>query len=192
MLLGKLLRIDVHDGDPYAIPPDNPFVDQPDARPEIWAYGLRNPWRFSFDSTTGDLYIGDVGQSRWEEIDFQPAGDTGGHNYGWSIREGFHEYKGQADGLTDPVAEYSHSDGCSVTGGVVVRDPALSSWQGVYLYGDFCSGSVWGLRRQPDGSWLNDRLFQTSAAISGFGVDAGGNVYLVDRNGGLYQLVPAG
>ncbi len=191
VLLGKLLRIDVQRGDPYAIPSDNPFVDQPDARPEIWAYGLRNPWRFSFDSATGDLYIGDVGQNQWEEIDVQPAGAAGGRNYGWSIREGFHEYKGQADGLTDPVAEYSHSDGCSITGGVVVRDPALPTWQGVYLYGDFCSGSVWGLRRQPDGSWLNQRQFQTSAAISGFGVDPAGQVYLVDHNGELYRLAPA-
>jgi hypothetical protein len=89
------------------------------------------------------------------------------------------------------VAEYSHSDGCSVSGGVVVRDPALPAWQGVYLYGDFCSGNVWGLRHQPDGSWLNDRLFQTSAAISGFGVDAAHHVYMIDRNGALYRLVPA-
>jgi len=191
VLLGKLLRIDVNNGDPYAIPPDNPFVNQPDARPETWAYGLRNPWRFSFDSTTGDLYIGDVGQNQWEEIDFQPAGDPGGQNYGWSIREGFHEYKGQAAGLIDPVVEYSHSDGCSVSGGVVVRDPDLPAWQGVYLYGDFCSGSVWGLLRQPDGSWLNNRLFQTSAAISGFGVDAAGHVYMIDHSGGLYHLAPS-
>jgi glucose/arabinose dehydrogenase len=191
-LLGKLLRIDVQQGDPYAVPPDNPFVNQPNTKPEIWAYGLRNPWRFSFDTATGDLYIGDVGQNQWEEVDFQPAGSAGGQDYGWSIREGFHKYKGQAQGLVDPIVEYSHSDGCSISGGVVVRDPALPAWQGVYLYGDFCSGSVWGLRRQPDGSWLNHLLFQTSANITGFSTDTAGHVYLIDRNGGLYQLVPAG
>jgi glucose/arabinose dehydrogenase len=190
-LLGKLLRIDVRNGDTYSIPADNPFVNVKDARPELWAYGLRNPWRFSFDAATGDLYIGDVGQNQWEEVDYQPAGAPGGQNYGWSIREGFHEYKGQADGLTEPAVEYSHSDGCSISGGVVVRDPALPAWQGVYVYGDFCSGYVWGLLGQPDGTWLNSLLFQTSASITGFGTDAIGQVYLIDRNGGLYRLAPA-
>lgn len=191
-LLGKLLRIDVHGGDPYAIPPDNPFANTAGARPEIWAYGLRNPWRFAFDSATGDLYIADVGQNQWEEVDFQPAESPGGQNYGWNIREGFHEYSGNGQGLTEPVVEYSHDHGCSISGGVVVRDPALPGWQGVYLYGDYCSGTVWGLLRMPDGSWLNDELFHTQFAISGFGQGASGQVYLLDHNGSVYRLTPSG
>lgn len=190
-LLGKILRIDVSPDHGYAIPPDNPFVGKANARPEIWAYGLRNPWRFAFDPATGDLYIADVGQSRWEEVDFQSAGSKGGQNYGWSIREGFHEYKGTASGLTDPVVEYSHQYGCAITGGKVVRTPDLPGWAGVYLYGDYCSGRVWGLRRQPDGTWMSQQLFGTGLSITTFGQDSAGRVYLLDHSGGVYQLVPA-
>ncbi|MCH8339602.1 MAG: PQQ-dependent sugar dehydrogenase, partial [Chloroflexi bacterium] len=147
-LLGKLLRIKVGAAEPYAIPGDNPFAAG-GGRPEIWAYGLRNPWRFSFDSRTGDLYIGDVGQDRWEEIDFLAAGSPSGANFGWKLREGKHPFASQVtEGLIDPVAEYPNpADGCSVTGGVVVRDPELPAWRGVYLYGDYCSGEIWGLLR---------------------------------------------
>jgi glucose/arabinose dehydrogenase len=191
VLLGKLLRIDVDHGEPYAIPADNPFAAG-GGRPEIWAYGLRNPWRFAFDPATGDLFIGDVGQNQWEEIDFQPAGTPGGVNYGWDIREGRHDYEGgSASGLTEPVAEYSHGNGrCSVTAGRVVRDPSLPAWQGVFLYADFCAGVVWGLLPDPSGEWRSDVLYQTGFAITGFGTGASGEIYVLDRAGAVYRLTP--
>ncbi len=187
-LLGKMLRIDVLGGDPYAIPPDNPFLDG--GRAEIWAYGLRNPWRFAFDRVSGDLYIADVGQGTYEEVDFWPAGSPSGVNYGWNIREGMHPFKGQTgEGLTDPVAEYDHTLGCSITGGVVVHDPALPEWNGVYLYGDYCTGLIWGVLRNADGNWVNDILFRdTGYVISAFGEDVNGGVYLVDHTGVVYHL----
>ncbi|HEY45671.1 MAG TPA: glucose dehydrogenase [Anaerolineae bacterium] len=190
--LGKLLRIDVDAADPYASPPDNPFVDGT-GLPEIWAYGLRNPWRFAFDTVTGDLYIADVGQSAWEEVNFQPAGTQGGINYGWNIREGAHTYVGgTTEGLTDPVAEYGHTLGVSVTGGPVVRDPSLPDWKGVYLYGDYGSGLIWGLLHDGQGNWQNEVLFDTDYQISSFGTDAAGQVYLIDYVGGaIYRLVPS-
>ncbi len=161
--------------------------------PEIWAFGLRNPWRIAFDRPTGDLYIGDVGQNRWEEIDVVPAGAPGGANFGWNVREGLHAYAGDSTaGLIDPAVEYSHDLGCSVTGGVVVRDPALPAWDGTYLYGDYCSGRVWGLRRSADGTWLNGLLFETGASISSFGEGADGQVYLLDYAGTIYRLAAAG
>lgn len=187
-LLGKILRTDVNAGSPYGIPPDNPFA-QGGGRPEVWAYGLRNPWRFAFDPATDDLYIGDVGQGDWEEIDYQRAGLPGGVNYGWNFREGAHAYQGEpVAGLVDPVAEYSHDYGCSVTGGVVVRDPTLPEWQGVYLYADYCSGIIWGLLRTPEGEWLNDILFRTEFRVSAFGVDLQGRVFLVDLQGQTARL----
>jgi len=187
--LGKILRIDVDGGEPYAIPGDNPFAGG-GGLPEIWAYGLRNPWRFTFDRLTGDLYIGDVGQNQWEEIDFQPAGSPGGANFGWDHREGNHRYEGVYLGadLIDPVAEYDHSQGCSVTSGAVYRGQNLPAWQGVYLYGDYCSGLVWGLLRGPDGGWQNELLFETGARITSFGSDESGEIYLVDHTGNVYKL----
>lgn len=188
--LGKLLRIDVDHADPYAIPGDNPFVSGKGLK-EIWAYGLRNPWRFSFDLQTHDLYIGDVGQDNWEEVDFIPAGSPGGMNFGWSYREGMHPYKGTPPSglkLIDPVAEYDHSFGCAITGGYVYRGVNLPAWQGVYLYGDYCSGNVWGLRRASDGTWQNQLLFSTGYSISSFGQDEAGEIYLVDMKGDIYIL----
>lgn len=193
-LLGKLLRVDVDAGEMYAIPDDNPFTDRQGARSEIWDYGLRNPWRFAFDPATGELYIADVGQNAWEEINFEPADSTGGRNYGWDFREGAHPFEGQPPAdldLVDPVAEYSRQFGCSVTGGPVVRAPSLPSWSGVYLYGDFCSGIIWGLLRGPDGSWMNEQLYSTDFNITSFGVDVSGEVYVLDRGGGVYRLTPA-
>jgi glucose/arabinose dehydrogenase len=189
--LGKLLRIDVDAGAPYAIPAGNPFATG-GGQPEIWAYGLRNPWRFSFDPLTGDLYIGDVGQGDWEEIDFLPAGYPGGANFGWNIYEGVHHFSGAPDpgkALVFPVAEYGHEAGQSVTGGFVYRGAELPDWYGVYLYGDFSSGKVWGLLRQPDGTWQNSLLFETGALISSFGQDENGEIYLVNYNGELLRLV---
>jgi hypothetical protein len=139
------------------------------------------------------LYIGDVGQNQWEEINFLPAGSPGGINFGWDYREGFHEFEGTPPSdlmLTDPVAEYAHDDvgGCSVTGGEVVRDPALSQWSGVYVYGDFCSGRVWGLLRT-DSGWENALLHTVSANISSFGLGEDAAVYLTDIRGDLLKLV---
>jgi glucose/arabinose dehydrogenase len=190
-LLGKMLRIDVDYEEPYSIPADNPFVDGGGLR-EIWAYGLRNPWRFSFDRLTGDLYIGDVGQDAWEEIDYLPAGSPGGANFGWSYFEGTHPYRGSPPAdmqFVMPVTEYSHSQGDAVIGGYVYRGNQLLDWYGVYIYGDYGSGRVWGLLHLPDGSWQNAQLFDTSRHISTFGVDEDGNIYIVDDNDGTILVL---
>ena len=164
-LLGKLLRIDVNHGDPYSIPADNPYANG-GGLPEIWAIGLRNPWRFSFDILTSDLYIGDVGQDKWEEIDFLPAGfKSTPVNFGWSMREGTHPYKDtntvETTGLTDPVFDYGRDFGCSVTGGFVYRGEKLPEFQGVYIFGDYCSGNIWGLIHKGGNTWESRVLFST-------------------------------
>lgn len=190
-LLGKLLRISVNQDSGYSIPRDNPFANG-GGRQEIWAYGLRNPWRFTFDHLTGDLYIADVGQDTWEEIDFQVNGAPGGQNYGWNYREGRHAFKGEPPAglqLVDPVAEYKHGEGCSVTGGEVYRGGQLAELVGVYLYGDYCNGRVWGLLHQADGSWQNGLLFETGFNVSAFGLDETGEIYLADmKSGQIFQL----
>jgi glucose/arabinose dehydrogenase len=182
-LLGKILRLDVDSGEPYAIPSGNPFGN------EIWAYGLRNPWRISFDRKTGDLWIGDVGQGTWEEIDILPAGSPGGANFGWNLMEGTHPFEGSAQpGLLLPVAEYSHAEGgCSVTGGYVYRGAELPEWQGIYLFGDYCSGLVWGVLHSGEG-WQTQVLFQTGLSISSFGVDEAGELYVADLQGSILRL----
>lgn len=183
VLLGKILRLDVDSAEPYAVPADNPFGN------EVWAYGLRNPWRFSFDRSTGDLYIGDVGASNWEEIDFLPAGSPGGANFGWDHREGAHDYEGGGpEGMIDPVAEYSHPEGgCSVTGGYVYRG-SMPEWNGIYLYADYCTGMIWGLL-QVDGGWQTQLLFDMQVTITSFGQDGSGELYLASDNGGIYRFV---
>ena len=182
-LLGKILRLDVDSAEPYAVPADNPFGN------EVWAYGLRNPWRFSFDKSTGDLYIGDVGQNAWEEIDFLPAGSPGGTNFGWNFREGAHDYKGGGPaGMLDPVAEYSHQEGgCSVTGGYVYRG-SMSEWNGIYLYADYCSGLMWGLINS-NGTWQSQPLFDLDVTITSFGQDTAGELYILSDSGGVFRLV---
>jgi glucose/arabinose dehydrogenase len=188
-MLGKMLRIDVDHGTPYAIPDDNPYA-LGGGLPEIWAYGLRNPWRFSFDHLTGDLYIADVGQDGWEEVNIVPADIPGGANFGWSYYEGTHTHKGQppADSqFTWPAGEYSHADGCSVTGGNVYRGTALPEWQGVYLYGDYCSGKVWGLIRTNGNDQQAKILFATGAKITTFGLDEAGEIYLGDYESGTLR-----
>lgn len=182
VLLGKILRLDVDSAEPYAVPSDNPFGN------EVWAYGLRNPWRLSFDRATGDMYIGDVGQDTWEEIDFLPAGSPGGANFGWNFREGAHDYKGGGpQGLIEPVAEYSHPEGgCSVTDGYVYRG-SMPEWNGIYLYGDYCTGMIWGLIHTENG-WQNKLLFDLDVTITSFGQDQNGELYLVSDSGGIYRL----
>ncbi len=183
-LLGKILRIDVDSSSPYAIPADNPFVSDPAVADEIWALGLRNPWRFAFDRSNGDLLIADVGQSLWEEVDFQPASSTGGENYGWPCYEGNHTYNNSAictahGILTYPVLEYSHDDGCAVTGGYRYRGSAYPSLYGAYLYGDLCSGNMWG--GTPSGTnWSSVILSNTGFAITTFGEDQAGELYVAD------------
>lgn len=192
-ILGTVIRIDVS-GDGALAPADNPFVGQEGARPEIWAFGLRNPWRFSFDRLTGDLWIADVGQNQWEEVDMQPADSRGGENYGWSIMEGTHCFQAETcdqGGLTQPVTDYSHELGCSVTGGYVYRGAAQPSLHGVYFYGDYCSGRIWGLA-QLDAQWRNAELLSSGLQISSFGETEDGEVLVVDYSGALYRLVDEG
>jgi glucose/arabinose dehydrogenase len=195
-LLGKILRVDVDNGDPYAIPTDNPFADGQQGRAEIWALGLRNPWRFSFDRASGDVYIGDVGQNQWEEIDYLPAGSAGGANFGWNFREGANAYQGEPPAglqLVEPVAQYQHPEGCSVTGGYVYRGEALPELSGIYLYGDFCNGRIWGLLHHEDGSWENKVLFDSGAFVTSFAQDLNGELYLLDqRAGAALKLVKSG
>ncbi|HET6617798.1 MAG TPA: PQQ-dependent sugar dehydrogenase [Gemmatimonadota bacterium] len=195
-LLGKMLRIDVDGGQPYASPQDNPFVETAGARPEVWAYGLRNPWRFSFDRETGDLYIADVGQNRIEEVN-AVSGAGRGLNYGWNVMEGtscFEPREGcDQGGLTLPVTEYDHSEGCSVTGGYVYRGAAIPDLRGTYLYSDYCSGFVSGFRFA-NGHAENERRFTelepADHSVSSFGEDAAGELYIVTAGGGVYKIVP--
>lgn len=198
VLLGKILRIDVDSpaaGDKaYAVPADNPFVDGGGA-PEVWAFGLRNPWRFSFDAATGDLYIGDVGQNQWEEIDRLPAGSPGGANFGWNVTEGRHCYQ---DSSCDqrpfilPIAEYSHDGGnCSVTGGSVYRGSAMRDLVGIYVMADYCSGRVFTLNVD-EGTTTPKQVAQTDAAITSFGTAEDGEIYATDQSGGtlLHVALP--
>ena len=197
--LGKLLRIDVNrqeNGKNYAIPQDNPFLDQADVPDEIWAVGLRNPWRFSFDSQTGDLYIGDVGQDSWEEIDFVAAAGAGGQNFEWSLKEGFDDFKPEQEIgpglLTGPVYVYAHDDDelCdSVTGGFVYRGGQMPSLYGTYIYANFCGGAIFGLKRDQDGKWKNSPLLAGNSNIVTFGEDHLGELYFAARDQGqIYRL----
>lgn len=192
-LLGKILRIDVNVDEGYAVPPDNPFLNRSDARPEIWAWGLRNVWRFSFDRETGDLYLADVGQNRWEEINFQPASSPGGENYGWNAYEGAHVYSGQppASEVVMPVLEYDHRNGwCSVTGGFVYRGESIPALQGYYLYGDWCTGTVWATQTDSGEAWQAAIVMESGRQISSFGEDEAGELYLVDYEGAVLRLEP--
>ncbi len=195
--LGKILRIDVNVTEvQYGVPADNPFENI--QLREIWAYGLRNPWRFSFDSLTGDFYIADVGQNEIEELNFVAAGEPGGINFGWNDFEGMQVFEGgNAQNVRMPVTQYSHADGCAITGGYVYRGQALPAWNGVYLYGDYCSGLIWGMIHHfsTDGkeeTFNSTLLFNSGLTISTFGVDQAGEIYLADYNNGtVYRLEKA-
>lgn len=215
-LLGKLLRIDVGSQAPlpavgdyqvyfplifkssqqeqssYSIPPDNPFIGAPGYREEIWALGLRNPWRFSFDRVNGDLYIADVGQNNFEEVNFQPTSSSGGENYGWNIMEGTSCYQSSncdQTGLVLPIFTYPTSTGCSITGGFIYRGSDHPAMQGVYFAGDYCTGIILGLQKTGS-SWENTQLLDTSFRISSFGEDEAGELYLADRsNGEIHQVI---
>jgi glucose/arabinose dehydrogenase len=229
-LLGKVLRIDVdvEDGRPYVIPEDNPFAASQSpilvqlfgiteqefsqihtlARPEIWAYGLRNPWKFQFDRLTGDLYLPDVGQNHWEEINFQPANSTGGENYGWDLMMGTHCFPLEAGvcGVVGvlPVAEYSHQLGCTVIGMGVYRGEEFPVLNGIYFSGDFCSGRLWGLMRDEEGAWAYAEVLDTNLQFTGAGEGEDGALYVTtchcnyggpapEENppGSLWRIVPA-
>jgi glucose/arabinose dehydrogenase len=201
-LLGKLLRIDpAPSGDkPYTVPSDNPFVGRSGAAGEVWMYGLRNPWRFSFDRVTRDLWVADVGQNAWEEVNFLPAGSQAGANFGWNLLEGSHRYKGaNPDGAILPIHEYSHDEGCSVTGGYVYRGSRVPTLRGVYVYADACSGTIWGLAQE--GGQLKgnaeltlggrDALGRSGGTISSFGEDASGELYMMSLSAGLWRFEAA-
>jgi len=223
VLLGKLLRIDVEPhhakapaganmlylplvssnmnllvvNQPYQIPPNNPFVGQPNHRQEIWAFGLRNPWRFSFDRQTNDLYAADVGQDRVEEVDFQPASSAGGENYGWNILEGNLCYNPSSGcvppaNYSAPIATYDHgpsnSTGCAITGGYVYRGATYPTLQGIYFYADYCSGRIWGLQKDNSGWLPPQELLDTNYNFSSFGEDQAGDLYILDIGGGIYRI----
>ncbi len=209
VLLGKMLRIDVRADSGYVVPPTNPFVGDRAYRPEIWALGMRNPYRWSFDRLTQDLWIADVGQDNYEEIDFQPAASGGGQNYGWRLMEGFHCYNPPTgcdpeSTLTLPIYAYDHSQGrCAITGGYVYRGTAVPEFQGDYFFADFCSAHIWTL--QYDGHQVTNVVDRTTelapggnqsiTTIAGFGQDGDGELYLVDRgsgtDGAVYKIVPS-
>lgn len=197
-LLGKILRLDVSGASPYTIPPTNPFVGRPPAAPEVWAYGLRNPWRFSFDRVTHDFYIGDVGQNAWEEVDFAPAGDPGGHNYGWNRLEGTHCYKPSVGcstaGVVSPVYEYDHTNGdCSVTGGYVYRGARAPSFVGRYFFGEYCGEWIRSFKMQAGvATDVRDHTadFGTLPGITSFGEDGRGEMYITLQSGQVYRIAP--
>jgi glucose/arabinose dehydrogenase len=188
-LLAKLIRIDPRPGGGYRIPNGNPFAGRPGARAEIWTYGLRNPFRFSFDRSTGDLTIGDVGQDKFEEVDFR-TDRARGVNFGWSAFEGFHRYRsGPAPGAVKPQLAPSHGAGfCAIIGGYVVRDPNLRSLAGRYVYGDNCNPRIYSVRLTPGGATGNHATGLRVSALSSFGEDAGGHVYAASLNGDVYRL----
>ena len=189
--LGKILRFDIDPmSDPYEIPPGN----APGGLPEIWDWGVRNPWRTSFDACTGDLYIADVGQNAWEEVNIEPAG-MGNKNYGWDCREGMHDYETEncQGGFTEPLLEYSHSDGCSVSGGYVYRGSAIPWLRGTYFYADYCNGRIWtttfdGTSATPAVERSADLESSGMMNISSFGQDSSGEIYVVDHGGTIYRI----
>jgi glucose/arabinose dehydrogenase len=190
-LLGSILRIDVAGDGAYSVPDDNPFADGENGAPETWVWGLRNPWRFSFDQVTGDLWIGDVGQNAREEVNWLPPDAAAGANLGWNVVEGtlcFRAEQCDTTGLTLPVAEYSRESGCSVVGGYVYRGARETALNGVYLFADYCTGLIWGLGRDAAGSWAMSAPIESGLRISSFGEDAAGELYVVGLGGELARV----
>ena len=215
-LFGKVIRIDIN-GSPYSIPKSNPFYGIKNAREEIWAWGLRNVWRFSFDKKTGDIYYGDVGQNKWEEVNFEPASSSGGNNYGWRQMEASYCFEPKEncirDGMVLPIIEYPNDayhpafalgrknqlnvEGCSVTGGYVYRGEKLKGFEGVYFFGDYCSGNIWSFKvKDGKANAFKNRTEEINIAdgeftnyISSFGQDADGEIYIVDYNGAVYKII---
>ncbi|MFD0053092.1 PQQ-dependent sugar dehydrogenase [Streptomyces sp. NPDC127168] len=193
-LLGKLLRIDPRGGTPYAVPEDNPFVGDPDARSEIWSYGLRNPWRFSFDAGSGDLLIADVGQSEWEEIDWAPADSKGGENYGWAQMEGTHPFRGGTEPANHvpPIHEYDRNGlGCSVTGGYVYRGQAVADLAGQYVYSDYCDGTLRSLEIENGKVTAEHDLGVNGGEVVSFAQDTDGELYALAIGGTVWRVDPA-
>jgi glucose/arabinose dehydrogenase len=190
-LLGKMLRLDVS-GDTMSVPKNNPFVGKDGTRAEIWASGLRNPWRFSFDRKTGDLWIADVGQNKLEEINFQAASSKGGENYGWRLKEGNSCFNPSSNcektKLTNPVFDYPHSKGVSVTGGYVYRGSSVPELAGKYVFGDFASGLIWATSRDGNGKFSTQEMMDTEHNISSFGEDEAGELYLTGYDGTIYKF----
>jgi glucose/arabinose dehydrogenase len=196
-LLGSILRIDVQSGTSYTVPPDNPFVGQAGARPEVWSYGLRNPWRFSFDRATGDLYIADVGERAIEEIDVASAAEGAGRgiNYGWNRMEGsrcFGAAQCDQNGLVLPTLEYGHNQGCSITGGYVYRGSAIPALQGMYFFADYCQGWVRSLRYS--GGVATEvtewPTLRPGGLVMSFGEDAVGETYVMTADGAVFKIIP--
>ncbi len=192
VFFAKILRIDVSgDQEPYSIPADNPFIDDASFVPETFAWGFRNPWRFSFDRETGDLWIGDVGQNTIEEVDLIPTG-TSGQNFGWSELEGnecFNDPNCDPSAYTAPVEQYTHDYGCSVTGGFVYRGASIPDLAGTYLFADYCTGYLWGLTPNGDGTYTATDFLETGMNPSSFAQDASGELFILDLNGGIYRIV---
>lgn len=192
-LLGKMLRIDVDGGSPYAIPQTNPYFGQSDTLPEIWAFGVRNPWKFSFDIETGDMWMGDVGQNVWEEINFEPAGSPGGSNWGWRCYEGNATYNASscqpASFYDFPVKVHNHNEGfCSITGGVVYRGTEYPALDGIYFYSDYCDGDVFSLTPDGNGNFTSANLYAAGGSIVAFGHDSDGEVYVAKNSGPIYKM----
>jgi len=198
-MLAKVLRIDIDvpagSTRPYAIPTDNPFISDPMAKPEIWLNGLRNPWRIRFDRTTGNLWIGDVGQGNWEEVDVDPAG-VGGLDYGWNRMEGFHCFQPSSGcdetGLTLPVAEYDHGQGCAIVGGVVVHDATRPALDGRYLFGDACSDNLWTIDAAGDGRRTPKIVAKLGRTVSSIGMAEDGSVYATSLDRGELLALSGG
>jgi glucose/arabinose dehydrogenase len=192
--LGKLLRIDADLAFGYAIPADNPYAGVPGARAEIWSFGLRNPWRYSFDRVTGALYLADVGQDSWEEVNVLTLAEAKRANFGWPILEGNHCFPPgtscSTSGFLLPTFEYSHAFGCSATGGYRYRGIRWPQWSGVYFYGDWCTGILWSAIQRTDGSWATHETQNTGKVIVSFGEDDSGELYLVDYAGAIYRMAP--
>jgi glucose/arabinose dehydrogenase len=193
-LLGKILRINVNSGSPYSIPAGNPFANVTGAKKEIWAFGYRNPWRWSFDRANGNMFVGDVGQNLYEEIDFQPASSTGGENYGWRLMEGNHCYNPSSNcnngSVKLPIIEFGHSTGCSVIGGYVYRGESIPAIVGTYLYSDYCAGNIWGATNA-SGKWTSSQLLATGFNVSTFGEGEKGALYIAQHaspGGAIYRI----